>query len=195
MKILFVLLTGWLGVLGLDAAPVLPKEARAVVDGFLKERVRIEAQAEAQLAKLQEKATGDLLKLHDDLKKQGSLAEAQLVLSHLVLLSVRPENILNDTGNLTAHTNKIDTQLVIRVTGAKVGSVWGTDEYTADTALAAAAVHSGAVKLGERALVLVTMVPGRQAYRGSARNGIASSDYGPYSVGYQVMRIGPVPRR
>lgn len=59
------------------------------------------------------------------------------------------------------------------------GSVWGSDIYTADSALCKAAVHAGVIpRSGGR--VVVERVDGRELYVGTSRNGIGTSDYGPY---------------
>ena len=61
-----------------------------------------------------------------------------------------------------------------RVTGEAAGSLWGTDVYTGDSALAAAAVHAGLVKVGETAVVKVIVEQPRTKYQGSVRNGVTS---------------------
>lgn len=76
-----------------------------------------------------------------------------------------------------------------RVTGAADGSVWGTDVYTGDSALATAAVHAGAVKAGETAVVRVRVMPALGQYHGSVRNGVTSHDYGRYGTAYRVERV------
>jgi hypothetical protein len=73
-----------------------------------------------------------------------------------------------------------------RVTGQAAGNVWGTDVYTGDSDLAVAAVHAGAVKLGETGVVKVTVVPALSSYHGSTRNGIATQRYGHYPTAYRV---------
>jgi hypothetical protein len=81
------------------------------------------------------------------------------------------------------------TTYYFRVTGAPDGMVWGTDVYTGDSVLAAAAVHAGAVTVGERAVVRVTVMPPLTQYHGSVRNGVSSSDYGRYGAAYRVDRV------
>lgn len=176
-----------------DEAPA--NKARKVVADFLVQRAGIEAKAEKEIAALQTAATKKLLALHDELDKSGKRAEAERVLAQLVLINTQPADILENPGNMTAHTKTVGKQLVVRVTGGNGGTVWGTEAYTADSLLASAAVHAGVVRLGERALVLVTMVPGRKTYQGTPRNGITSNDYGEYATSYQVLRIGPVPAK
>lgn len=81
------------------------------------------------------------------------------------------------------------TTYYFRVTGAADGSVWGTDVYTGDSALAAAAVHAGAVKTGESAVVRVTVMTPLSQYQGSVRHGVTSHDYGRYGTAYRVDRV------
>jgi hypothetical protein len=81
------------------------------------------------------------------------------------------------------------TTYYFRVTGAIDGSVWGTDVYTGDSALATAAVHAGAVKAGETAVVRVAVMPPLAQYRGSVRNGVSSHDYGRFGSAYRVDRV------
>jgi hypothetical protein len=81
------------------------------------------------------------------------------------------------------------TTYYFRVTGATDGALWGTDVYTADSALAAAAVHAGAVKVGETAVVRVTVMPPLAQYQGSVRNDVTSHDYGRFGTAYRVDRV------
>lgn len=81
------------------------------------------------------------------------------------------------------------TTYYFRVTGAADGSVWGTDVYTGDSVLPVAAVHAGAVKPGETAVVRVTAMPPLAQYQGSVRNGVTSHDYGRYGTAYRVDRV------
>ena len=78
----------------------------------------------------------------------------------------------------------------IKVTGAAQGSgsVWGSGPYTGDSTLAVAAVHAGAVKVGETKIVKVRLVKDPGGYFSSTANGITTSPYGPYSTGaYEVL--------
>jgi hypothetical protein len=59
------------------------------------------------------------------------------------------------------------------------GSVWGTDVYTDDSSLCAAAVHAGVID-DEGGLITALRAEGRQVYAGTSRHGIRSSDYGAY---------------
>jgi len=60
----------------------------------------------------------------------------------------------------------------------------GTDVYTSNTPICAAAMHASMIsdRGGEVAVVLE---PGRPAYRGSKHNGVTSQDWGRYDASYR----------
>lgn len=64
-------------------------------------------------------------------------------------------------------------------------SIWGTDVYTADSAVCTAAIHAGIITDGGGQLG-VSIVPGQPAYRGTTRNGVRTSDYGAYNESFTV---------
>lgn len=59
-------------------------------------------------------------------------------------------------------------------------SVWGSDIYTSDSSICTAAVHSGLISFQQGGTVTVELRPGRSIYGASERNGVTTSDYGPY---------------
>jgi hypothetical protein len=79
--------------------------------------------------------------------------------------------------------------LVYQITGSTGGSVWGTDIYTDDSSIAAAAVHAGLLQPDETGTIMVTILAGRETYRGSARNGVASKDYPGWARSYTLQRL------
>jgi hypothetical protein len=64
-------------------------------------------------------------------------------------------------------------------------SLWGTDVYTLDSSVCAAALHSGALP-SAGGLVLATWLPGQESYAASERNGISSSEWGQWGDSFQV---------
>ena len=56
-------------------------------------------------------------------------------------------------------------------------NIWGTDEYSDDSAICTAAIHAGLLKLQQAGVV--TIVTGRSAssFTGSERNGVVSASY------------------
>lgn len=77
----------------------------------------------------------------------------------------------------------------VRVTGSTSGAVWGADVYTDDSSLGAAAVHAGLVEPGVTKDVVVFIEGSRDAFSGSARHGVHSSQYGSWGGSF---RLGPV---
>ena len=119
---------------------------------------------------------------HFERQNQLSNDEIKALLDQGFLASDAPARIqdLCDTPGTTYY---------FRVTGASDGSVWGTDVYTGDSSLALAAVHAGAAKPGETAVVRVTVQRPLNHYQGSVRNGVTSHDYGRYGTAYRVDRV------
>jgi hypothetical protein len=92
-----------------------------------------------------------------------------------------------DPGNLVNYRDRIGKILAFRVTGQNVGTVWGSDIYTSDSSLATAAVHAGALKLGQTGIVRVKIVPAPATFSSSARNGILSHPWSGHLGAFQVM--------
>ena len=76
--------------------------------------------------------------------------------------------------------------LVLSMTGnVSGGPVWGSGIYTSDSSLAAAAVHAGALANTEKGQIIVEVLPGESAYRGSSSNGVTSSSWGSYGLSFR----------
>ncbi len=98
--------------------------------------------------------------------------------------------ILQDPGSLRTFEAGAGGVHRFKVTGsARSGSVWGTNAYTSDSALAVAAVHSGVLLDGQTGVVRVVIVPAQAIYTGSTANGITSNDYGQYVGAYAVSNV------
>jgi LCCL domain len=95
---------------------------------------------------------------------------------------------LPDPGSLTAYQQPqhIGKTFVFKVTGAATGTVWGTEMYTLDSPLAAAAVHMGVLKVGQTGNVRVTIFGPSVNFIGSTRNGITTSPYANYPGAYRI---------
>lgn len=76
-----------------------------------------------------------------------------------------------------------------RVTGVTEGQLWGTDIYTRDSTIGAAAVHAGLLKPGETAVMRLTVVAPLENYPGSTRNGVASAEYGSFPHAWRLSAI------
>jgi len=85
--------------------------------------------------------------------------------------------------------DQIGASYYFRVTGVAEGQLWGTDVYTGDSLLAAAAVHAGALAVDENAIVKVLVEKPLQQYLGSTRNGVTSHEFGAFGTAYRVGRV------
>lgn len=76
-----------------------------------------------------------------------------------------------------------------RVTGVTEGQLWGTDIYSGDSTIGAAAVHAGLLKPGETDLFRVTVVTPPEKFPGTVRNGVTSTEYGRYQYAWKLSAI------
>lgn len=140
------------------------------------------------------KFTGKILKQQFK-AKSFTFGEVTLKLAdtaHLTVIGTLCEKelaaALPDPGPLTALQRDVGKTYLFRVTGATAGTLWGTETYTLDTPLAAAAVHMGLVKTGQTGYVKVTVLGPWTNFTGSTRNGLTSSSYLNYPGAYKVAR-------
>jgi hypothetical protein len=105
-------------------------------------------------------------------------------------MSIAAEEVANAPAaptNMMAFQNQFGKEVVFTVTGAQPGAqgtgVWGTDIYTLDSNVGAAAVHAGLVKPGSTAPLKLRIVTSPAQFVGSFRNGIGSTPYGTYPAG------------
>jgi len=117
-------------------------------------------------------------------ERRGRLTRTQVrkLLDQGLLAGDAPLNMVN-------LCDPIGATYYFRVTGEATGSLWGTDIYTGDSALGAAAVHAGLVKAGETAVVKVTVEQPLGRYQGSLQNGVTSHDFGHYGTAYRLARV------
>ena len=67
--------------------------------------------------------------------------------------------------------------------GSMTGAVWGTDIYTTDSSVCAAARHAGVVG-AEGGRVEARIAPGCDSYRGTSRNGVSTNEWGTYPTSF-----------
>ncbi len=116
--------------------------------------------------------------------RRGRLTRTQIqkLLDQGLLAADAPLNMLN-------LCDPIGATYYFRVTGEAAGSLWGTDVYTGDSAIAVAAVHAGLLKVGETAVLKVTVEQPLTRYQGSVRNGVTSHEFGQYGTAYRLAGI------
>ena len=76
-----------------------------------------------------------------------------------------------------------------RVTGVKEGQLWGTDIYSGDSTIGAAAVHAGLLKPGETGFLRVTVVTPPEKFPGTVRNDVTSTEFGRYPYAWNLSAI------
>jgi hypothetical protein len=91
--------------------------------------------------------------------------------------------------NMIGLCDPVGATYYFRVTGAATGSIWGTEVYTGDSAIAVAAVHAGLVKAGQTAVVRVVVEQPLALYRGSVSNGVTSQEFGQYGTAYRLAAV------
>jgi hypothetical protein len=77
------------------------------------------------------------------------------------------------------------------VSGAS--SLCGTDIYTLDSNVAAAAVHAGVLANGQTGIVAVVICDGLSSYSGSFRNGVQSNSWGSFDLSFRFVRLAQAP--
>ena len=65
--------------------------------------------------------------------------------------------------------------------------LYGTDTYTDDSAICAAAIHAGVLKAGRAGVVTILIGDGAKSFTGSERNRIVSHDYGAWEHSYSFV--------
>lgn len=167
------------------------RESAAIRDQTDAEVARIEQGATRELAPLVRELVDALRSMQQRYTREGLLDEALAIRARVRQLRSDLLGVRLDSGNLTEYgAGDIGRVLLIEVVGRVEGSVWGSEVYTADSRLGTAAVHSGAIREGERGLVRVTLVDGDgRDYQGSIRHGVQSYDYAAYPLAYRVERV------
>lgn len=72
--------------------------------------------------------------------------------------------------------------------GANV--VWGSDPYTDDSSICSAAIHAGLLVPADGGPFVLTILPGRSSYEGSARNGVTTRSYGSWGRSFSPSGTG-----
>ncbi|MCL2088432.1 MAG: LCCL domain-containing protein [Oscillospiraceae bacterium] len=91
-------------------------------------------------------------------------------------------------GNVTHLRGQNDTTHEFYVIGTTSGQVWGNDIYTDDSTIAMAAVHAGVLKDGESGTVTIRILPGRDSYEGTTRNGVGTGSYAQWPGSYEFVK-------
>ncbi|MFP2908221.1 M57 family metalloprotease [Pyxidicoccus sp. 3LFB2] len=87
--------------------------------------------------------------------------------------------------NFISYRGQNGTQIRCSCPAGSTGTVWGTDLYTDDSSVCAAAVHAGVIT-ATGGNVRVTIQPGQSSYTGTTRNGITTYSYGAWAGSFSL---------
>jgi hypothetical protein len=77
-----------------------------------------------------------------------------------------------------------DTEITCACGENAAGSVWGSEIYTQDSSICAAAVHAGVLEKGKSGSVTARAAPGCKKYDATKSNGVSSSSWGTYDASF-----------
>lgn len=170
-------------------APALPDAAQKLYHQYEQREEEARRDAEQQAAERRQALLRELKALQDQYTREGLLDEAVAVRDHIRSLqpqahgSAVPRSTPID---LTQYRGQDGNQVVLRLVGDTSGTVWGSNPYTDDSSVAAAAVHAGVLQPGKRGTVRIMILNGAPSYEGSTRNGVSSSSYGPWAGSFRI---------
>jgi hypothetical protein len=173
-----------------SSTPTYPAEVQSLVDELDAHEAEVRKQIERWLRGEKFQILDRLRGLQDGYTRADRLDDAIAVRALVQKLEGELLEVQPDPGWLTSYRGRTGETLYFRVTGnPAAGTVWGSDVYTDDSVLAAAAVHAGVLKPGETGMVKVTILPGQSSYTAAARNGVMSNSYGEWRGSYRVERF------
>jgi hypothetical protein len=174
----------------------LPAAAHEVLKQYQQEEAEIYDKADADAKKQKEKTLSELQKLQDSYCRDAKLDEAVAARDVIRGFLDGGNTVLPDPGNLAPPETDLGKVFSYNVTGATTGgAIYGSDVYVPGSTLSMAAVHAGVLKEGQRGVVKVTVLAGRQSYAATTRNGITSNAFAASTVSFKVGRAhGFLPR-
>ena len=186
-RVVGLLIAVWLG--GLVTAQELPKDAQLLVGENAKTIAEIKKTAENQTKAANDQFRAQLEKLQTAYTKDGKLDEAVAIRDYLRRGGSQATNIKpqRDPGTLSNYRSEVGRVMYFQIIGSNQGTIYGTDVYTHDSRLDTAAVHAGVVKLGEEAIVKVTILPGQSGFKAAGRNGVSSMSWS--GTGYECFKV------
>jgi hypothetical protein len=169
-----------------DEAP--PGNLHAILGQYEQEKAVIWKEAHGKIGLLRHQTAVTMKEVQDRYTREAKLDEAVAIRDTIRALKQGGIKALPDPGMLNVRNLKA-SEAFYRVTGANRGSLWGTDVYSSDSSLALAAVHAGALKLGQSGIVKVTIIPSHVDFTGATRNGVTSA---PWTGSYPAFVVAPL---
>ena len=122
-------------------------------------------------------------------------ASRALILLFSLLVSATATAQQPELGAASAHLQNFRGQTGKRLTfvcppGQAAGQVYGTDVYTDDSSVCAAAAHAGVITLEKGGPVTVVIGGEQRRYPGSSRNGVTSGEFAAWPGSFSFERRG-----
>lgn len=116
--------------------------------------------------------------------RQGKLSPRQL-------RKLLEKNFVASDAPATMHglCETVGVTYYFRVTGGLEGQLWGTDIYSGNSTIGAAAVHAGLLKPAQTGYLRVTVVTPPEQFPGTTRNGVTSTEYGRYQYAWKLEKV------
>jgi hypothetical protein len=165
----------------------VPRAARKAYHQHLDDMTILRRKHEVAIEDLRDKVVGELKKMQDGFCKEGKFEEAVTIRDLGKSVREGLTNVLADPGLINNAAPDIGKTFYYETTGGP-GSVYGDGIYTTGSSLAATAVHTGILKMGQKGIVKVTILPGQDRYVAATRNEITSLAYGTWGVSFKVER-------
>lgn len=167
----------------------LPPQAGEIIKKLEQELDQIRSKMDVELKSKREITIQKLQEVQNTFTRDAKLDEALAIREKIRGLKSAGLKALPNPGNLVHYRGQNGTVLIFQVTGGANRSIYGTDIYTDDSDLSAAAVHANVLKPNQTGLVKVTILPGQDSYLSTTRNGINSSPYFQYPGSFKVQSL------
>lgn len=167
----------------------IPRDAADLIAAFDEDAEAIRFEAERKIGLERRELAKRLKTLQDQYTRAAKLDEAVAIRDYIRALATETIDAEPAPPNVMQLGAQVGQTLYYRVTGNQVGSCYGTDVYTGDSMIATAAVHAGVLKHGQEGVVRVRILPSRNSYASTSRNGVTSSAWGNYPISYSVGRV------
>ena len=170
----------------------LPPAAAAALDTYATAQVAARTAAAKAARAATAAAAADLQKLVVEYCQAVKLDEAVAARDQIRRLKTHGVAPRPDPGMFDAPQTAIGQVYYFDIVARQAGPVYGTEVYTTQSHLGTAAIHSGALKPGERGVVKVTVLPGQAAYPGGVRNGVQSTQWQQWHTSFSVEKYDPL---
>ncbi len=162
-----------------------PASAQGIIAEFEHQKTLARIEMEQKVEQQRLGVVAELKDLAARLDQTGNVHEAKAVRYYMQKLQPAPL-VQADPGTLVNFRDRVGQTFVFEIIGQAGSTIWGDGVYTDDSAISVAAVHAGIVRVGERALVQVRILPGQRSYEGATRNGVQSSPYANWEGSYSI---------